>query len=154
LRSKYCCAIPRVGPGQAGAERQRRLPAQHLPDERVVAVAPGHAARRIEIVLALQRYLADLLGQADQGIDRNQLARPQIDRRRDQFIAMHDRVDAQHAFVDVHEAARLAAVAPDGDLMPARVFGFDDLAANSGGRFLPPAIPGANRAIDVMKARE
>src|SRR5688572_1065415 len=43
-----------VDPGirtlEAGFERGRRLPAQPLPDERVVAVAPPHALGRRQVV--------------------------------------------------------------------------------------------------------
>ena len=52
-----------------------------------------------------------------------QSARTKIDRRRDEPVAIHDLVDAQHTIVDETEAARLRAVAPDLDSHVARILG-------------------------------
>src|SRR6185503_13792041 len=54
------------------------------------------------------------------------------------------------AVVDVHEAARLLAVAPDVDFVLAGPLGLDDLAADGRRGLLTAARPGAVRPIDVM----
>ena len=61
---------------------------------------------------------------------------------------------AVDAVVDVHERARLLAVAPDLDLVLARQLGGDHLAADRGRRLLAAAVVGAVRPVDVVVARD
>ena len=143
---------PGVGLRQAVAERRVRLPAQHRLDEGVVAVTAGDSTRGVELVLARQLHAADLLGQRDQVVDLDQFAGAQVNRRRDQLLAVHDHVDALDAVVDIHEAAGLRAVAPDLDLAAAAVLGGDHLTADGRRGLLAAAVPGAVRAVDVVEA--
>src|SRR5579859_8065726 len=66
---------------------------------------------------------------------------------------MQELLGAMHAVIDVHEAARLLAVAPNLNVVLARDHCHGDFARNSGWRLLAPAIPRAERAIYVMIAR-
>ena len=118
----------------------------------VVAVAAGDALGGAEVVVPLEFDAADFLRDGHQFVDRDHLIGAEIDGRGDQLVAVHDLVDAEDAVVDEHEAAGLAAVAPDGDLAAAAVLGLDDLATDRRRRLFPAAIPGTPRAIDIVKA--
>src|SRR5688500_14796797 len=133
------------------AQRNRRRPTELALDQRVIAIAAADALRRIELVPALELDARDLLHDVDESIDRHQLVASQIERVGD--VACHDRVRAKEAIVDVHEAARLFAVAPDLDLAGSIELRPDDLAANSRRRLLPTAVIGAKGAVDVVIAR-
>jgi len=143
---------PGIGLGQPVVEGRGGLPAEHVQDHRIVAVAPGHAARGVELVLALQLHSGELLGQIDELVDRDQFARAQIDRRGNQPLAVGDHLDAAHAVVHIHEAARLRAVAPDFDRAGLLVLGLDHLAADGCGRLFASTVPGAERAIDIVES--
>ena len=60
----------------------------------------------------------------------HEFARTRLNRCRDQIISMHDLVNALHAVVNIHEAARLFAVTPDRDLEVVLVDRLDHLAGN------------------------
>src|SRR5436305_14689993 len=64
---------------------------------------------------------------------------------------MRDGIDPLHAIVDIHKAAGLRAVAPDVDRVISMIHRGDYFAADCRRSFLPPAIPGAPRPVDVMK---
>src|SRR5205814_9160253 len=67
-------------------------------------------------------------------------------------VTFRDQPGAESAVIDVHEGARLFAVAPDLNLVGARVLGLDDLAADRGGGFFAASGPCAQRAVDVVIA--
>src|SRR5207245_11394861 len=115
----------------------------------IVAVAAVHSLGGIELVLALQLDAGDVLNEIHQAVDRHQLAGAEVDRLLDP--AVHDPIDATDAVIDVHEAARLVALAPDLNLVVATKLCLDDLAANGSGRLLPAAVPSAVRAVDVVE---
>ncbi len=104
---------PGIGLGEASLEGRVRLPAEGFLNEGVVAVAPGHAARGGQVIVTFELDAADRFGQADEVVDRDQLARTEVDRRGDQLVAVHNLVDAEDAVIDIHEAAGLFAVAPE-----------------------------------------
>src|SRR5437762_14226338 len=106
---------PVVSHGEALVEKRRGLPPEHRFDQRVVAVAPRHALRRTDVVFPREGDAGNLFDLADQLVDRHQLIRPEIDRRRDEMIAMHDHVDPLDTIVDIHEAPRLISSTPDAD---------------------------------------
>ena len=64
---------------------------------------------------------------------------------------MHDHVDSFGAVIDIHKTAGLLTVTPDFDLTAPGVLGLDDLATEGGRGFLPPAVPGAEWAVDVVE---
>ena len=132
-RSSNCCWIHwKVGTRPLAIGVEGSQPSCFF-DERVVAVAAGHAAGGVEVVGALEFDAADVLGQGDQVVDGDQLAGAQVDRGGDELLGVHDLVDAVEAVVDIHEAAGLVAVAPDDDPVAAFGLGFNDLAAHGGG---------------------
>ena len=65
---------PGVGLFHSIGKRRGRLPIEDLLDKCVVAVPAGHSDRRVQFVFTLEFQTADLLDQANQIIDRNQLA--------------------------------------------------------------------------------
>src|SRR5207248_4617055 len=69
-------------------ERDRGLPAELLADQRVVAVAPAHALRRRQIVLALELDSGDAFDDVDEAVDRHELRRAEVDRLGE--LALHD----------------------------------------------------------------
>src|ERR1700704_5420711 len=103
-------------------------------NQAVVAVPAAHAQWGIEEVLAPQSNARDLFDDVDELIDRHQLAGADVDGIRDVGLGEHER--AEYAVVDVHEASRLLAVAPDLDLIRAGHHGLRDLAADRGRRLL------------------
>ena len=68
-------------------------------------------------------------------------------------VARHERLGAVHAVIDVHEAPRLLAVAPDLDLTLPRHKRGDHFAADRGRRLFPSAVIGPVRPVDVVIAR-
>src|SRR5690606_38227925 len=73
-----------------------------------------------------------------------------VDRLAD--VAGHEPQRALEAVVDVGEAARLLAVAPDLDGVVAGEHGGGHLAADGGRGLLAPALPGAEGSVDVVVA--
>ena len=67
-------------------------------------------------------------------------------------VARGQKLGSVHAVVDVHEAPRLLAVAPDLDGVRAAQLGLGDLAADRGGRLLAAAVVGAVGPVDVVIA--
>src|SRR6185295_459127 len=128
-----------------------RRPVHQLLDQRVVAVAAAHALGRIELVAALQLHAGDLLDDVDQPVDADQLVRADVQRLDDVAFGELDR--ALRAVVDIHERARLLAVAPDFDVVLAGELGGDDLAADRGRRLLSAAVIGTLGTVDVVVAR-
>jgi hypothetical protein len=55
--------------------------------------------------------------------------------------------------INVHEAPRLISIAPDFNIASAIYHGKRHLSANRGGRFLAAAIPGPERAVDIVITR-
>ena len=102
---KVLIVDPAIGPFEASAQRGVRLPMQILPDEGVVAVAAIDALRRAEIVVALQFDACKFLGEINELVDRDGLARTQIDGLHD--FRVHHEVDALQAVIDIHETAGL-----------------------------------------------
>src|ERR1039457_4095370 len=143
---------PRVGGGQALVQGRFWLPLEHFLDEGVVAVAAGDATGRVQVVMPFEFHARNLLHLGQQLVDGDEFAGTEVDRRGNQLVAVHDHVNAFHAVVNVHEAAGGRAVAPDGDVHVLFINGLDDLATERGGGLLAAAVPGAIRAIDVVKA--
>src|SRR5947209_15022269 len=90
---------------EAVLERDRRLPPELFPDQRVVAVPPAHPLRRREDVLTLELDPCDALDDVDEAVDGHELRRPEIDRLRE--LALQEPEEALDRVVDVREAARL-----------------------------------------------
>src|SRR5207253_2663596 len=65
---------------EPGLERGRRLPAEPLEDERVVAVAAADSLRSRAVVVPLQLDARDLLDDVDEAVDRHQLRAAEVDR--------------------------------------------------------------------------
>src|SRR4030095_15180920 len=105
---------PVVGVPHAVLEPYRRCPPKLLSDARVVAVAAAHALRRVELVSARQLQTGDVFNEVDQLIDGDELLAPDVERFGDS--AVHQPQRALETIVDVGEAARLFAVAPDLDV--------------------------------------
>src|SRR6185312_10331446 len=105
-------------------QRDRRFPAELLQDEGVVAVATADTLRRREVVVALELDAGDALDYVDEVIDRHELRRAEVDRIAE--VALHDPEHSADRVVDVREAARLHAVAPDLDRVRAVELRRDD----------------------------
>jgi len=84
-------------------------------------------------------------------VDRHKLARSQVDGFVD--VAFHDHLCTLQAIIDVHKAACLLAIAPNGNLVLAGEFGLNHLAANRRRSLLAAAIPCAVRPINIVEAR-
>src|SRR5688572_11872539 len=153
LPARHLVLDPAVGDFKAVAQLRVRLPAEDLVDQRVVAVAAVDALGRVEVVAAFELDAADVLGDVDELVDRDAFGAAEVDRVVP-GLALGDYVDALEAVGDVHERAGLLAVAPDLDLVLAGHLGLDDLAADRGGGLLAAAFPGAERAVDVVEARD
>ena len=119
-------------------------------DQRVVAVAAADALGRGEVVVPRQRDAGDPLDDVDEFVDRDQLLGADVERLPD--VAGGEPQRAVHAVVDVGEAARLLAVAPDLDLVVAAQDRRGDLAADGGRRLLAAAVLGALGPVDVVVA--
>ena len=85
-----------------------------------------------------------------QAIDGDEFGGTHIQRLTD--IGVHQTNAAFDTVVDVHEAARLLAVAPDLDLVLAAALAWMHLAADGGRRLLAAAVPRAVGAVDVVEA--
>jgi len=145
---------PRVGFRETLVQGRVRLPLEHLLDEGVVGIASGHAQRRVQLVGALELHAGDLFHLADQRVDGDEFAGTEVDRRRDQIVAMRDHVNALHTVVNIHEAAGLLARAPDVDAQILFINRLDHLAAHRGGRLFAAAVPGAVRAVNIVETRD
>src|SRR5450631_2288202 len=72
-------ADPGIGGGHACPQRRPGLPAEDVLDEGVVAVPAGHALWRTEVIRTGQADPGDLLDDRDQLVDRDELARTEVD---------------------------------------------------------------------------
>src|SRR5713226_1172839 len=108
---------PAVSLLHALAEPNGRFPAERVPHPVVVGVASVDSLWGAEVVAALEMNTGDLFDDVHELVDGHQFAGPEIDWFQD--VALRDGERALHAVVDVHEGARLAAVAPDLDAVPA-----------------------------------
>ncbi len=70
----------------------------------------------------------------------------------DHLLAMHDLVDTVETVRNVHKTARLAAIAPNLDLVISGIHGRDHFAAEGRRGFFTSSIPGAVRAKYVVEA--
>src|SRR5262249_12659185 len=138
----------------AFAQRRARFPVQDALDHRVVAVTACHAAWSGGVVLSLKLHASDVLNDVDEVVNGNQFARSQVDGFSQQVIAVGDHVDALHAVIDIHEASRGGAIAPDEYLVRTGVPSFYHLARNGGRNLLASAVPSTLRPVDVMEARD
>src|SRR5262249_11274317 len=120
-------------------------------DHRVVGVPPANALRRIEVVASLQAEAGDLLDDADELVDRDELRRAQVDRVDD--VADHDLRRSVEAVVDIPEAPGLLAASPDLDLVAAGKLRLRNLATDRRGRLLTTAVVRPVRSVDVVVAR-
>src|SRR5579871_2061410 len=100
---------------EAILKRDRRLPPQDLLDAGVVTIPTAHALRSTEIVDTLQLDAGDVLNDVDELVDTDEPAAAQIEGV--SIAALHDAERAVHAVIDIHEAPRLLAIAPDLNLM-------------------------------------
>src|SRR5579884_1187505 len=139
---------PGVGRAQAVAKPNGRLPAERGPQVAVVAVAAAHALRRRQIVPQMNLLSGDAGHNAEQLVDGHQLVAAEVERV--SVIGLHQAEQSLEAIVDVHERARLQAVAPDLDLIAGLRAG--QLAAYRGRRLFASAAPRPERTVDVMKA--
>src|SRR6266508_1649176 len=79
---------PCVSRTQAHIQRRIRFPTEYLLDEGVVAVPSGNPARSVEVVGAAEPNAGDPFDLVDERVDRHELARPEVDRRRDQLVTV------------------------------------------------------------------
>ena len=93
--------------------------------------------RGIEVVVSLELHPGDLLDDIDQLIDGDQFVAAEIERLDDVTLG-HEHDRAPGAVVDVHEAARLFAVAPDLDLVLAGSLAAITLRQIAAGAFSRP----------------
>src|SRR6266516_2482112 len=121
-----------------------------VPIAGIVGVPAVYTLRRAEVVAALETDPGDVLDEVHKLVDRYQLAGPEVDGLED--IACSDGQRSLEAVIYVHEGPRLVPVAPDFNAVVPRRLGVDHLAADRGGRLLPPAFPGPVRAVHVVKA--
>src|SRR4030095_11538785 len=132
-----------VDPGvrllDTGSERYRGLPAEALQNHAVVAAAAIHSGGSVEPVGAPQTDAGDLFDHVDQPVDGHRLARAEVER---------------YVHLDAHQRAPLPAVAGDFDVLIAADDGGNNLAADRRRRLLAAAVPGAERAVDVVEARD
>jgi hypothetical protein len=142
---------PGVGALHTVAQGHRGLPPVLALDQCVIAVAPSNSLGGGEVVVSLELDACDVLDDVDQLVDRDQLARTEVDRIGKVTLVEH--LDALDAIVHVHERAGLLAVAPDLDSSAARELGLDHLAAHRGRRLLPPTVVGPEGSVDVVEAR-
>ena len=139
-----------VGVRQTDFERRAGLPAEHLPESRVVAVAPADPLRLGQVVPFVNGLSGNRSDDVDQPVDRDQAIGPEVQRLA--VVRAHQPIDAADAVVDITVRTRLLAVAPhlDGVLLA----GARDLAANRSRRFLTAAVVRAKRPVDVVKAHD
>src|SRR6266576_594508 len=104
-RSRHLIVDPCVCFFEAVSQADTWLPTEVFADERVITVASIDAFGSVEIVTPFQFYARDVLDDIDQLVDGNEFAAPEVDRLDD--FAVHDRLGAFQAIVDVHETARL-----------------------------------------------
>jgi len=85
-------------------------------------------------------------------VDADEFVAPEVQRL--DHLAVHEHLHALQAVVNVHETARLMAVAPNLNLMFAGELGHDHLPAHRAGAFSRPPSHVPWRAIDVVKPRQ
>ena len=123
--------------GRAPPRGDRRLPAEHLAEPRVVGVAAADALRSRDVPDADVPLAGDLDDDPGQLVDRDHPVGAEVEGLG--VVRPHQAVDALDAVVDVAERPRLLAVAPDLDL--AAVLD----AARPCGRARPAPSPGRRR---------
>src|SRR5918999_3551818 len=139
---------PAVGGLQPLAQRDRRLPPQHLTQPAIVGVTAAHALGAVDMPqrdAVLTRHLDDHPGQL---VDRHHLLAAEVERLL--VVRLHEPVDPLDAVIDVAERPRLLTVAPDLDL-PARL-DQGHLPAQCGGHLLAAAVVGPVWPVDVVEA--
>src|SRR5436190_16803640 len=105
---------PPVGVCQPLLERNLRLPLQHRPEARVVAVPPADPLRLGQVVPAQDGLPRGAGHEVHQLVDRHQPVGTEVERLR--VPRSHQPDDALDTVIDVAVGARLVAVAPDLDL--------------------------------------
>src|ERR1700742_2743577 len=148
--SEHLLFNPGVGFFHAFAKLDGGLPVELFENFSVVAVAAVDAFGRAEIVGALEPDAGDLFNDVHELVDGDEFAGAEVEGLAD--VAFGDPPGAVGTIVDIHEGARLFAVAPDLDLIGTGVFGLDDFAADGGGSFFAAAGPGTEGTIDVVVA--
>src|SRR6266478_9564990 len=143
---------PFVGCPQAGVQWRVRLPLKNLLNERIVAVATSHPAGSAQFVLTIELYPRDFLHLRNKVVNGNKLAGTKVYRRGDKVVAVRDHVNALHAIINIHEAARLETIAPNLDSQIVLIDRLNHLAANRGRGLFTSAIPGPVRAVNIVKA--
>src|SRR5918999_2207280 len=139
---------PAVGRLEPLAERDRRLPSQHLTQPAIVGVTAANALGAVDVPqrdAVLARYVDDHPGKL---VDRHHLVAAEIERL--PVVRLHEPVDPLDAVIDVAERPRLLTVAPDLDL-PARV-DCGHLPAQGRRHLLAAAVVGPVWPVDVVKA--
>ena len=104
----------------------------------------------VQLVPPLERDPRDSLDDVDELVDRHELGRAEVDRVGD--LRFDQPKDAIDRVVDVREASRLFAVAPDLDRVRAVELGLDHLATDRRRRLLATPVVRAVRPIDVVEA--
>src|SRR5215211_2306226 len=139
---------PPVGWLEPLAERDRRLPPQHLAEPAVVGAAAAHALGAVDVPqgdAVLARHLDD---DPRELVYRHHLLAAKVERL--PVARGHQPVDPLDAVVDIAERPRLLPVAPDLDL-PARL-DRGHLPAQCRRHLLAAAVVGPVGAVDVVKA--
>src|SRR5437773_2835166 len=138
---------PAIGALEPVLQSNARLPAQHAAKPRVVAVATADPLRFRKVMPPADRLARNSGNEVNQLVDRHQTVSAHVQR-----IAIpraHQPDDPLHAVAHVTVRAGLLAVAPHFDF--ATVYGEGDLAADGRRGFLPAALVGTERAIDVVE---
>src|SRR5271165_4175144 len=139
---------PLIGNPQTVAQLPLRLPSEHVPQARVVAIATAYALRPSEVVAFDQLLARNFTDHIRHLIDGHQFFGPKI--QRFAIAAGHQPQQSINAVRNKHEGPGLQAVAPDVNVP---VVGSQcHLAANGRRRFFFAAFVGAKRAINVVKA--
>src|ERR1017187_9071627 len=139
---------PAIGSFEAVAKPDGRFPAEAIDDQGVIAVAPVYAFWSISVIGALESNAGNLFHKINQAVDAHEFTGSEIDWLVD--FAIHNRLRALYAVVDIHEAACLLPVSPDVDFVNAGPLGLNHLATDRGWSLFAPACPTAMRSVDIV----
>src|SRR5579872_4832803 len=141
---------PWIGDAQSLLERNLRLPAKHLPQASVVAIAAAHPLRAAETVALVDFLSRDAGNEFSKSIDRRQFIRTQVE-----SVTVIRRQQANqpfHAVIYIHERTSLLAIAPDFDfvILPGQRY----FTADRSGSFFFSAFICAKRSIHIVEAHD
>src|SRR5579872_1011545 len=139
---------PLVGDGESLFKRSARLPAQHLAQQGVVAVAAANALRLGQVMPLRQLFAGDAADHVDEVVDADHFVGAEVEGLA--MVRGHQADQAFDAIIHVHVGTRLMAVAPDLDL--AAIFRVRDFTGDRSRRLLLAAVVGSQRTVNVVEA--